>query len=335
MNHIIEKRLKKLKDNFQFILNKTTNKKILITGANGYIGSVLSLILHCNASLICLVRSKEKMITRFRDIGGNLNNIIICENLEEIQDEIEIVIHCAAPTQSSFFVENPIETVDIIYTNTKKMLDFSLQYKVKKFIFLSTMEIYADIFGDDVLENNIGRFDIDKIRNSYPLAKQISEFMVYSYSKQYNLNAAIVRLTQTIGPTAQISDSRVYMDFIRSAINDSKITLLTKGDTKREYIDVFDVSMAIIFIVFNQKVFEIYNVTNSNIFISIYELAKIIAEQLNAEISFDLEQDVAKYLPSFSRKLNSKKIQDLGWKPLFNLQEALSDMINYIKEKNE
>ncbi|EAK1846503.1 NAD(P)-dependent oxidoreductase [Campylobacter coli] len=335
MNEILERRLKLLEDNFGLNINKMTNKKILITGANGYIGSILTLILHYNAKLYCLVRDKDKMIKRFQEICGDIDKISIYEDLHKIKDKIDIVIHCAAPTQSDFFIENPIDTVDIIYTNTKNILDFSKKNNVEKVIFLSTMEIYGDVIGDNIVEDDIGKFSITNIRNSYPLAKQISEFMVHSYSKKYSLSASIARLTQTIGPTAQINDNRVYMDFIRSAVKKSKITLFTKGETKREYIDVFDVAMAIIFIACEKKLFEIYNISNPNIFISIYDLAKIISNKLNAELVFDLQRDTSRYLPPFIRKLNSDKIYQLGWKPLFGLNQSLDDMINYIKDVNE
>ncbi|EAI1478794.1 NAD(P)-dependent oxidoreductase [Campylobacter coli] len=335
MNEILERRLKLLEDNFGLNINKMTNKKILITGANGYIGSILTLILHHNAKLYCLVRDKDKMIKRFQEICGDIDKISIYEDLHKIKDKIDIVIHCAAPTQSDFFIENPIDTVDIIYTNTKNILDFSKKNNVEKVIFLSTMEIYGDVIGDNIVEDDIGKFSITNIRNSYPLAKQISEFMVHSYSKKYSLSASIARLTQTIGPTAQINDNRVYMDFIRSAVKKSKITLFTKGETKREYIDVFDVAMAIIFIACEKKLFEIYNISNPNIFISIYDLAKIISNKLNAELVFDLQRDTSRYLPPFIRKLNSDKIYQLGWKPLFGLNQSLDDMINYIKDVNE
>ncbi|EAJ6150803.1 NAD(P)-dependent oxidoreductase [Campylobacter lari] len=335
MNEILERRLKLLEDNFKFNINKMTNKKILITGANGYIGSILTLILHYNAKLYCLVRDKDKMIKRFQEICGDIDKISIYEDLHKIKDKIDIVIHCAAPTQSDFFIENPIDTVDIIYTNTKNILDFSKKNNVEKVIFLSTMEIYGDVIGDNIVEDDIGKFSVTNTRNSYPLAKQISEFMVHSYSKKYSFSASIVRLTQTIGPTAQINDNRVYMDFIRSALKKSKITLFTKGETKREYIDVFDVAMAIIFIACEKKLFEIYNISNPNIFISIYDLAKTISNKLKAELVFDLQRDTSRYLPPFIRKLNSDKIYQLGWKPLFSLNQSLDDMINYIKDINE
>ncbi|EAJ1202562.1 NAD(P)-dependent oxidoreductase [Campylobacter coli] len=335
MNEILERRLKLLEDNFGFNIDKMTNKKILITGANGYIGSILTLILHYNAKLYCLVRDKDKMIKRFQEICGDIDKISIYEDLHKIKDKIDVVIHCAAPTQSDFFVENPIDTVDIIYTNTKNILDFSQKNNVEKVIFLSTMEIYGDVIGDNIVEDDIGKFSVTNIRNSYPLAKQISEFMVHSYSKKYSLSASIARLTQTIGPTAQINDNRVYMDFIRSALKKSKITLFTKGETTREYIDVFDVAMAIIFIACEKKMFQIYNISNPNIFISIHDLAKTISNKLNAELAFDLQRDTSRYLPSFIRKLNSDKIYQLGWKPLFSLNQSLDDMINYIKDINE
>ncbi|HEF5413728.1 TPA: NAD(P)-dependent oxidoreductase [Campylobacter coli] len=335
MNEILERRLKLLEDNFGFSIDKMTNKKILITGANGYIGSILTLILHYNAKLYCLVRDKDKMIKRFQEICGDIDKISIYEDLHKIKDKIDVVIHCAAPTQSDFFVENPIDTVDIIYTNTKNILDFSQKNNVEKVIFLSTMEIYGDVIGDNIVEDDIGKFSVTNIRNSYPLAKQISEFMVHSYSKKYSLSASIARLTQTIGPTAQINDNRVYMDFIRSALKKSKITLFTKGETTREYIDVFDVAMAIIFIACEKKMFQIYNISNPNIFISIHDLAKTISNKLNAELAFDLQRDTSRYLPSFIRKLNSDKIYQLGWKPLFSLNQSLDDMINYIKDINE
>ncbi|HHP0358821.1 TPA: NAD-dependent epimerase/dehydratase family protein [Campylobacter jejuni] len=332
---ILQDRLKKIKKTFYEVFKQIQNQNILISGANGFIGSILCLSLLNHCKVFCLVRNKSSMLSQFQRIYGNSDEINIVEHLDDITDEIDIVIHCASPTQSNFFVEYPIGTIDSIYNYTKTLLDFSLKYKIKKFIFLSTMEVYGEVAGENVSEKEIGTFDISNLRNSYPLAKQLCEFMVYAYTSKTNLNASILRLTQTIGPGAKLDDNRVYMEFIRSGLNKSNITLMTQGATRRNYIDVFDAVTAILFSIFDNKNIEIYNIANSKIYISIYELAKLIALQLKVKVDFSLNKDISQYLKSFERNLNTEKIQKLGWYPLFDLKQSIKDMIYFVREENK
>lgn len=337
MSHInlLQKRLGKIQQEFGQLFNGIQGKTVLITGANGFIGSLLTFALVKDTRVFCLVRSEKSMQEQFLRLGGEIEKIRIVENIEIITESIDIIIHCASPTQSSFFLEKPIDTVDIIYKNLKDILEFSIQHKAEKFVFLSTMEVYGDLEGEDIDESKIGNFNVLELRNSYPLSKQLSEFLVNAYSQKYGLKTSILRLTQIMGPGVKIDDKRVYMEFIRSSLKKSKIVLATKGDTKRNYIDIFDVITAILFCILDGKKSEIYNIANPNIYISIYDLAKSISSVLNSSIHFDFNQDTSRYLKTFQRSLEVKKIQELGWKPLFDINSSINDMINFVKEESK
>ncbi|WP_337210307.1 NAD(P)-dependent oxidoreductase [Campylobacter molothri] len=337
MRHInlLQERLEKIQQEFSQLFNSIKDKTVLITGANGFIGSLLTFSLVKDVKVFCLVRNIKSMQEQFLRLGGEIKKIHIVENLGMVTESVDIVIHCASPTQSSFFLEKPIDTVDIIYKNLKDILEFSIQHRVEKFIFLSTMEVYGNLEGENIDENKIGNFNILELRNSYPLSKQLSEFLVNAYSQKYSLKTSILRLTQIIGPGVKIDDKRVYMEFVRSSLKESKIVLATKGDTKRNYIDIFDVITAILFCIFDGKKSEIYNIANPDIYISIYDLAKSIASVLNSSIHFNFNQDTSKYLKTFKRSLKVKKIQELGWKPLFDINSSINDMINFVKEETK
>ncbi|MBZ7933475.1 NAD(P)-dependent oxidoreductase [Campylobacter sp. RM10543] len=333
--NLLQERLEKIQQEFSQLFNSIKDKTVLITGANGFIGSLLTFSLVKDVKVFCLVRNIKSMQEQFLRLGGEIKKIHIVENLGMVTESVDIVIHCASPTQSSFFLEKPIDTVDIIYKNLKDILEFSIQHRVEKFIFLSTMEVYGNLEGENIDENKIGNFNILELRNSYPLSKQLSEFLVNAYSQKYSLKTSILRLTQIIGPGVKIDDKRVYMEFVRSSLKESKIVLATKGDTKRNYIDIFDVITAILFCIFDGKKSEIYNIANPDIYISIYDLAKSIASVLNSSIHFNFNQDTSKYLKTFKRSLKVKKIQELGWKPLFDINSSINDMINFVKEETK
>ncbi|MFX3627518.1 NAD-dependent epimerase/dehydratase family protein [Campylobacter sp. LH-2024] len=337
MRHInlLQERLEKIQQEFSQLFNSIKDKTVLITGANGFIGSLLTFSLVKDVKVFCLVRNIKSMQEQFLRLGGEIKKIHIVENLGMVTESVDIVIHCASPTQSSFFLEKPIDTVDIIYKNLKDILEFSIQHRVEKFIFLSTMEVYGNLEGENIDEDKIGNFNILELRNSYPLSKQLSEFLVNAYSQKYSLKTSILRLTQIIGPGVKIDDKRVYMEFVRSSLKESKIVLATKGDTKRNYIDIFDVITAILFCIFDGKKSEIYNIANPDIYISIYDLAKSIASVLNSSIHFNFNQDTSKYLKTFKRSLKVKKIQELGWRPLFDINSSINDMINFVKEETK
>lgn len=326
------------------ILYKLKNKTILITGATGLIGSnlvkyLLSLNeqLDLNVRVLALIRSKEKAQNVFAELLENVNLEVILlggvEQLPNIEEDIDYIIHGANPTSSHFFIERPVETITMAVYGTNRILQLAKEKQVEEFVFLSTMETYGVTQkGQKIAEADSGRFNTTEVRNCYPLSKQACESLCCAYYKEHGIRAKIARLTQTFGPGVEYTDGRVFAEFARCAIEHRNIVLKTKGETERCYLYTGDAVKAIITILINGMPGQAYTVANEDTYCSIYEMAKLIADDYGIDVEIQ-EQDVSKqgYANTLYMDLDTSKLQALGWRPTVGLKEMYSRMIESMR----
>ena len=309
-------------------------KTVYITGATGLIGlNLVRALLHCsNAKVVVQVRNEEKA----RKLFGDKVEYVFCDLLKEsyYEGEIDYIIHCANPTSSKFFVNNPVETIDIAVNGTLHMLELAKEKKVDGFILLSTMEVYGTpVKAHKIKESECGSFDPAVVRNCYPLSKQTCESLCVAYASEYGVHSKVVRLTQTFGPGVDANDSRVFAEFARCAIEKRNIILKTKGETERAYLYTTDAVSAILTVLLNGKDGEIYTVANEETFCSIYDMAKLVADMSGINVIIE-EQDISNlgYANTLHMNLDTSKLRNLGWRPKVKLKEAyvrlLKDMVN-------
>lgn len=317
--------------NFHFNLFKDfEGKNILITGANGYIArTIIECLLKFSKNVNIYITSRNFVKIKHDD---RINKVYDLSALKDI--DLHYIIHTASPTQSKFFINNPVDTINTIYNDLINLLDFAVNKKVLNFCFLSTLEVYGDTNLEKVKEADCGNLDVLNCRNSYPAIKKLCEHLLCAYFHQYGLNSFALRLCQVIGPGFDLNDNRVYADFLRQAICNKEIIINSDGSTTRDYIDVFDVAMGILYTLFNSKTFNVYNLSNPNYFLSIKELAELISEYFNISVSFNKESK-KEYLPNFKRTLDNSLICSLGYKNLFNLDSSIKDMCYYARKLYE
>ena len=337
---------KVMEDNLKYITSQDcidwrllNDKSILITGATGLIGSTLinALLYKGNINVIALVRDKEKAkdcfikSDRLKFVIGNI------ENIPYIDENIDYIVHAASPTQSGYFVQNPVETMKTNIVGAINTLEIAKEKQVLSYVYLSSMEAYGSNISDDpIREDKVSIISSYEVRNSYPISKISSENLCIDYYNEYNVNAKIARLAQTFGPGVKYDDSRVFAEFARCVINKKDIVLKTKGETKRSYCHVGDAVVGILVVLFNGKNGELYNIVNSRTFCSIKEMADIVAKDVaNGTIKVIIDEDknaVKKFMKPHSYNLDDKKISSLGFNAKKTLKDMFADMIDHMGE---
>lgn len=252
---------------------------------------------------------------------------------QELKDNIDVdiqadyVIHTASPTDSKYFITNPVETINDTIKGLNVILDYSKGSK--GVVFLSSMEVYGVCKEDIFLKENAS-FPINQlnVRNSYSEGKRILECICASYASEYNVPVKVVRLCQTFGPGIIKSDNRVFAQFGRSVALGKDIVLATKGETKRSYCSVSDALVGIICVLLLGKSGEAYNVASDDSYCSIYDMAQLFVENTTAQIIIE-EQVDKKYLETIKFGLDTSKIKKLGFKSTDNIRTMVEKFKTY------
>ncbi len=321
------------------------NSVIMITGATGLIGKQLvKTFLYLNENkefnvkIIALIRNKKKAEDIFYPHENCLKYII--QDIEKpikYRGYVDYIIHCANSTESKFFVEHPIETINSIIKGTENVLRFAKHKKIKSMVYLSSMEVYGDIplnRKESLKEEDLGHIDILNPRSSYPQGKRITEGLCSYYSKEYNVPVKVARLAQTLGAGVDYNDNRVFAQFARNIVEKQDIVLKTEGKTIRSYIYITDAITAILSILERGENGESYNVANPDTTCSIREMAEMLCEDYpELKVKIELSN---KYYPKDSNLFISvEKISSfIKWNPSIQLKQSFSNIISafyYIK----
>ena len=315
--------------------SKLENKTVLITGATGLVGSIFAkALLKANegaefiskTKLFLMSRSNEKLMEQYEssEYVKLINNLDLIEN-----EKIDFIIHFASPTKSEEFINDPVGTLWGIASLTKRLLEIGHKNK-SKFLYISSMEVYGQIFHEDVSEKDLGYIDIEQSRSSYPMGKRFSEALCHAYKNQYGIDIKIARLTLTFGPGISANDNRVFAQFARSVLAGTPIVLHTKGETKRDYIHIADAVRALFYILLIPSQYSTFNISNKNTYISIKDLAMKFAIKRGGNVVINSEADAKKYAPNVEIKLNTDKLESLGWHPKYSLESMINDLLEYV-----
>lgn len=323
---------------------------ILVTGATGLIGSLVVKALESrnrlfgqNITVMALVRSREKAAQVLGSCVENSNVRLVVGDVTvplDVDGQIDYIIHAASATSSKYFVTNPVETIATAIDGTRNVLELARRCKVKGFLYLSSLEVYGAPAEGHVKmqESEAGYIDSMKVRSCYSEGKRMVECLCASYASEYGVPVKVARLAQTFGAGVAYEDGRVFAQFARSAIEGSDIVLKTKGETLRNYCYTADAVTALLLVLVKGAVGEAYNVANKDTAISIADMAKFVCEKFSggrSNVMFDIAEDATKlgYNPVVKICLDTTKLESLGWKAEFGLEEMFRRTIESMKLK--
>lgn len=347
MKSMLEKDLEILVD-CDIDWNKYNNKIVLVTGATGFVGSLLvkcfllyNRLKQGKISVIALIRSKEKAHKVFGDFCGEPGLSFVEGDIADpidIAENIDYIFHTASVTTSKIMVEKPVETINISYQGTRNMLELARDKCVKGMVYVSSMEAYGIPEKKDgyVEEKDLGYIDLTNVRSSYSEGKRICECLGTAYMSEYGVPVTIARLAQTFGAGVQKSDNRVYAQFAKSVIEQQDIVLHTDGKSEGNYCYTRDVIKGLLMLGYLGEPGQAYNIVNEESHMQIREMAQLVAEKVAngcIKVIYDIPDDVLKYgyAPPVKMHLSSRKMNALGWNAEVGLEEAYRRMIMDMK----
>lgn len=312
-------------------------KKILITGGAGFIGSnFIKYILNKYPTYKIINLDKLTYagdINNLKDIKNNSNHQLIIGDICDyklvnsiFKSNIDYIINMAAESHVDRSIDNPNIFIKTNILGTQNLLNLAKKHKVKKYIQISTDEVYGSlgIEGKFTEESNLAP------NSPYSASKASGDLLVRSYYKTYGLPINITRCSNNYGKN-QLPE-KLIPKMIINAFYDKKLPIYGNGLNIRDWIHTYDHCTAIDLVLHKGKNGEIYNIgaddEKSNI-----EIVTHILKILNKP------KTLIKYVDDrlghdFRYAIDSSKIKnDLNWSPVYNFNQSIKDTIDwYLKD---
>lgn len=315
-------------------------KKYLITGATGYIGSMLAKRLILSGRSVSVIvrnssRLDDEILSNAEVIRADIGNR---EEILRITGKYDYIVHCAAPTKSAYMMTNPVEVIDTIVNGTEHILNLAKRCSAESVVYLSSMEVYGQIScaeGKRVTEHELGYIDVSNIRSCYPLAKIMAENLCHSYFAEYGVPVKITRLAQTFGRGVRPDDNRIFAQFAGAVRTGTDIVLHTAGNSMGNYCDIDEAVDAILFLLQNGVDSQVYNVVNEKNTMRICEMAQLVAKKVaggSIKVTYDIPKDISLgYAPDTELRLSGEKLRMLGWEAKCSLEDMYRNMLHDLK----
>ena len=307
-------------------------RKVLITGAAGFLGSHL-----CDRFLNegFYVIGMDNFITGDK---SNIEHLIANSNFEFLEHDVtefvaiegtlDYILHFASPASPIDYLKIPIQTLKVGSLGTHNLLGLA-KAKSARILIASTSEVYGDPLVHPQTEEYYGNVNTIGPRGVYDEAKRFQESITMAYNRFHGLEIRIVRIFNTYGPRMRLNDGRVIPAFMGQALRGEDLTIFGDGLQTRSFCYVDDQVEGIFRLLFSDYSYPV-NIGNPNE-ISIKDFAEEIIKltESNQKVIFkDLPvDDPLQRQPDISL---AKKLLD--WSPIITREEGMKKTFNYFKK---
>jgi dTDP-glucose 4,6-dehydratase len=305
------------------------SKRVLITGAAGFLGSHL-----CDR----FIAEGFQVVGMDNLITGDIKNIEHLfplksfefynhdvSNFVHVSGKLDYILHFASPASPIDYLKIPIQTLKVGSLGTHNLLGLAKEKKAR-FLIASTSEVYGDPTVHPQPEEYWGNVNPVGPRSVYDEAKRFQEAITMAYHTFHGLETRIVRIFNTYGPRMRLNDGRVLPAFIGQALRGEDLTIFGDGTQTRSFCYVDDLVEGIYRLLMSDYALPV-NIGNPNE-ITMNDFAREIIKLTGTSqkiINLPLPTDDPK-----QRRPDITKAQNiLGWEPKINRAEGLKITYEY------
>jgi len=310
-------------------------KKVLITGAAGFLGSHL-----CDR----FIKEKFAVIAMDNFITGdkkNIHHLINHPNFQfiehdvtefiKIEGDLDYILHFASPASPIDYLKIPIQTLKVGSLGTHNLLGLA-KAKNARILIASTSEVYGDPLVHPQDESYYGNVNTIGPRGVYDEAKRFQESITMAYHRFHGLETRIVRIFNTYGPRMRLNDGRVIPAFMGQALRHEDLTIFGDGLQTRSFCYVDDQVEGIYRLLFSNYSYPVnignpHEITIKDFAIEIIKLTKAHQKIIYKELPID---DPLQRQPDISL---AKKL--LNWEPKTGRAEGMLKTFNFFKNLSE
>ena len=313
-------------------MKNTYDKKILVTGGAGFLGSFLcERLIDENNYVICMDNFYTGQINNVKHLTNHpYFQLVTHDVIIPFYHEVDEIYNLACPASPVHYQYDPIKTNKTSVLGAINCLNLAKKLKAKIFQ-ASTSEVYGDPNINPQNEDYWGNVNTVGIRSCYDEGKRCAETFFIDYKREYNLDIKIGRIFNTYGPRMHPNDGRVVSNFIIQALKNKDITIYGDGNQTRSFCYCDDLINSFIkFMDTRKEIFGPINLGNPGEFTMI-ELAELIIKLTNSNSNLTF-----KPLPKDDPKQRCPDIslakKELDWEPQISLKDGLYKTINYFEK---
>jgi len=315
--------------------------KILVTGGAGFIGS--NFVRRTLGDAYPGLEGAEVVVLDALTYSGNEANLAgVADSprytfvkgdirdgalLDTLFPEVDAVVHFAAESHVDRSVRDASIFVETNVLGTQQLLDAALRNDLKRFVHLSTDEVYGSIAEgswaeDRPLEPN----------SPYSASKAGSDLLARSYHRTHGMNISVTRCSNNYGPYH--FPEKVIPLFVTNLIDDVHVPLYGEGDNIRDWLHVDDHTRGIAMVLVSGRAGEIYNIGGGTELTN-EELTGMLLEATGKDWSYvDRVQDRLGHDLRYS--VDISKIRDeLGYEPQVPFEQGLADVVQWYRDNRE
>lgn len=310
-------------------------KKILVTGGAGFIGgNFVQYMVEkypkyeiYNLDVLTYAGDLTKHYTierkgNYHFVRANISDYQVIMELFE-KEQFDFIIHCAAETHVDRSIINPSIFVQTNIIGTQVLLEVARQVGIKKFVHVSTDEVYGELNFDPTTF-----FSEDtplKPNSPYSASKASSDLLVQAYHHTYGLPINITRCSNNYGPY-HFPEKLIPLT-ITQVLNDEAVPIYGDGKNVRDWLHVFDHCAAIDLVLHEGVNGEIYNIGGNNERSNLQVVQTIIQVLGKTKELIEFVEDRLGHDKRYA--IDSTKLQQLGWIPQYTFDTGIAQTIHW------
>ena len=311
--------------------------KILVTGGAGFIGSNLSKSLIDRGDQVVIIDNfndyydpqlKEDRVKtilkkyKFKLYRGDIRDMDLLEKIFK-KEKIDKVVHLAAMAGVRNSLKNPLLYEEVNVRGTMNLLEMSVKYQIKNFVYASSSSVYGNNTKLPFSEAD----SVDTPISPYAASKKCCELMAHVYSHIYKLPTTGLRFFTVYGPWGR-PDMALFL-FTDAIIKGEAINVYNKGNMTRNFTYVDDIVSGITAVLDKNLAYDIVNIGGDKEE-KLTRFIEVIEENIGKKAKKKLLPIQPGDVPSTVADI--KKLRKLGWKPTTRIEEGIKNFVEWYKE---